>query len=131
MLITRRIGKAHRWTIVGTSIGLVIRPASIGLYSLYYIGPIPVLGWPAMAIGLLGLALSLFHGAPGFELARHFNWLESKSVVEGLQDQAIIETINGVIWGATYGCLGALADWMLRRRKQQECLPAQKPTEEC
>ncbi len=48
--------------ITGVSWGMVASPFCLGLYSLSYI---PVIG----LIGFLGLALSLLHGTPGFEIA--------------------------------------------------------------
>ena len=110
-LLRRHITENRRWFVIGVLFGLVVSPASFGLYGLYFLGP-----WSAV-LGMLGLPLALFHGAPGFLMARHLHWLESAGVVHGIRDHMVIEAINGITWCAFYGMLGAIADVLEKRRK--------------
>jgi hypothetical protein len=63
---------------------------------------------------MIGLALSMFHGAPGFHLVHSLN-LIPLGVVEGFA-RFIVELANGLIWAATYGTLGWLIDRARRSR---------------
>lgn len=84
--------------IRGISFGLVISPASLGLYTLYYVGPI------AAIFGMLGLVLSLLHGAVGYQTAIALNLIPSHTVVKG-SAHLPIEIINALFWAVVYGLI--------------------------
>jgi hypothetical protein len=65
------------WRNTGVAFGLVAAPASLGLYGLYFIGPIAAL------LGMLGLVLTLFHGSPGYNLAVALGLMPSHTVTSG------------------------------------------------
>ena len=66
----------HLFLLCGLAFGAVVSPASMGLYGLYFIGPIPAV------IGMLiGLPLSLFHGVPGYEIALWTGLIPPRTVV--------------------------------------------------
>lgn len=46
-------------TITAVAFGLVVSPISMGLYATYFLGPLGVV------TGMIGLASSMLHGAPG------------------------------------------------------------------
>jgi len=98
-LITRNKSFPGKGVIRGVSFGLVVSPASLGLYALYYVGPV------AAIFGMLGLLLSIFHEAAGYQLAVAFNLVPSHTVVEG-GNRITIECINAVFWSFVYGALG-------------------------
>lgn len=101
-----------RTCYAGAAFGAVVSPSALGLYSLYFISP-----W-GIAPGMLGLILTLIHGAPGFELAITFG-LIPRGVVSGLWSHVIIESLNGVVWGLGYGLLGLAIDRFLSRRSRR------------
>jgi len=89
----------------------VISPASLGLYALYFLGPI------AAIPGMAGLALTLFHGAPGYDLSVAMGFVPSRTVVDGSL-QASIEALNAGVWAAVYGTLGWLIDAIRARTRR-------------
>jgi hypothetical protein len=104
--IAKQMHPSQTWTATGLSFGLVVAPASLGLYALYfisYLGFVP---------GMIGLVSSLFHGSPGFEVATALGLRDPGAVVNG-QEAIIIDVINGLFWGIVYGALEHLID---RRR---------------
>ncbi|MDH5444461.1 MAG: hypothetical protein OEY52_02825 [Gammaproteobacteria bacterium] len=98
-LATRNLPLPNRSIFRGISFGLVVSPASIGLYALYYVGPI------AAIPGMLGLVLSMFHGAAGYNIAVAFNLVPSNRVLIGAA-QIPVELINSFIWASVYGLIG-------------------------
>lgn len=112
-LIVRRKAPQKLWRLTGFSFGLVVAPASFGLYGLYFLGPLVGL------LGLLaGLPLALFHGEPGFQLAIHFGFIEPRTVVEGVE-RMHIALLNGVVWSVVYGVIGFGIDWIILKCKKQ------------
>ncbi len=107
-MLARRVDPPHVWRDTGIALGLVVSPASLGLYSLYFVGPI------AAVFGIVGLVLVLIHGAPGYSLATTM-----RLVTPGISENAIDlwpEIFNAAIWSVGYGAIGWLADrWTLRR----------------
>jgi hypothetical protein len=100
--LAKRAHSSRTWAATGLSFGLVISPASLGLYILYavpYVGLVP---------GILGLISSLFHYVPGFEAATALG-LRGTHVVTA-QENVTIELINGLFWGIVYGALGHVID---------------------
>ena len=97
--ITRNQALPKQSIIRGVSFGLVISPASLGLYTLYYVDPL------AAIIGMLGLALSLFHGSVGYQAAIALNLIPSHTVVKG-SAHIPIELINALFWAVIYGLIG-------------------------
>ena len=109
-LMTRDKPQILKSTIRGISFGLVVSPASMGLYAFYYIGPI------AAVFGMIGLALSMLHQPPGYNLAIMFNLIPSHTVITGT-DRLPIEIINILIWALTYGAVGFLWGYFKSKRK--------------
>ena len=114
-LIAHRITKPHAGLFIGVLFGAVVSPASLGLYSVYYLGPNAFIGSASLFVGLTGLLLVLFHSAPGFHIARAWHLLDSQNVIDGFRDSLIIEGLNGVVWAIAYGVLGAIFDWYRRK----------------
>ena len=112
-LYARRFAPQFSATITAIALGLVVSPMSMGLYATYYLGP-DFLGPLGMVTGMIGLALSMFHGTPGFYLVRSLD-LIPPGVVEGFA-RFYVELANGLIWAATYGTLGWLIDRARRSR---------------
>jgi hypothetical protein len=100
------------WAFTGMAFGLIASPFSLGLYSTYFIGPL--LGPVFLVTGLLGLGLTFLHGPPGYHFAVWLGLVKTFPVVD-LGPTVTVEVMNGVIWGAVYGALGALLDVSLRR----------------
>ena len=96
---TRNKTFPKRSIIRGISFGLVVSPASLGLYALYYVGPI------AAMFGMLGLALSMFHGAAGYKIAIALNLVPSNTVLNGAAHMPV-EIISSLIWAVVYGFVG-------------------------
>ncbi|MBE9515730.1 MAG: hypothetical protein IME93_02010, partial [Proteobacteria bacterium] len=109
-IATRNKPQIIKSTIRGISFGLVVSPASMGLYSLYFIGPI------AAIFGMLGLVLSMFHQPVGYNLAIIFNLIPSHTVITGTE-RLPIEIINIIFWTLAYGTLGFIWGYFKNRRK--------------
>lgn len=86
---------------------------------------IVLLGWydsdgncvrPLMPIGLVGLALSLFHGDPAYSLAIRTGLIESGKIVEGV-GHVYVALVAGGIWGLIYGLTGCAIDFAMIHRK--------------
>jgi hypothetical protein len=93
-----------RWTGVAT--GLVVCPASAGVYVLYWVaGYFWVFGFPLALIGMLGLAVWMIHGTPGFTLAITLGIVERGKVALGI-DHLYIALLDGLVWAPVYGVLG-------------------------
>jgi hypothetical protein len=106
-VLSRRLTPTHLWRNTGIAFGLVVSPASLGLYSLYYVGPI------AAVFGMLGLVLVLLHGPPGYKLAVAFGLVPSHAVVTGVASIPV-ELLNAIIWSVVYGSGG----WLIDRWRQ-------------
>ena len=105
-----RYARSRLWRNTGIAFGLVVSPATLGLYALYFLGPIAAL------VGIVALPLHLLHGSPGYELAVHFGLVPSHTVIEGLM-HIPIEAINGAVWSIVYGLVGWGID-VFRKSKQ-------------
>ena len=108
--LTRDKSQITKSTIRGISFGLVVSPASMGLYSLYYVGPIAAL------FGMLGLILSMVHQPVGYNLAIILNLIPSHTVITG-SERLPIEIINTILWATAYGSLGLLWGYFKNKRK--------------
>lgn len=98
-VFTRQRPAQTRCLLRGVSIGLIISPASLGLYALYFVGPVAAL------FGMLGLVLKLVHGSVGYQVAIFLGLVPAHTVITGM-DYLPIELINAVFWGAVYGAAG-------------------------
>jgi hypothetical protein len=101
--LAKRKLPSRTWAATGLSFGLIIAPASLGLYALYslsYIGFFP---------GMVGLMSSFVHGIPGFAIATALGMRDAHTIVNA-QENVVIDLINGVCWGLVYGVLGHLID---------------------
>jgi len=108
-VVARRELRGHIAALTGAAFGAVVSPWSMGLYGCYFLSP-----W-CLVPGMAGLALMLIHGPPGFKLAVWVG-LIPPGVVSGMRSRLVIESINGVIWGTTYGALGMVIDRIRNRR---------------
>ena len=106
----RRHAPAKLWRFTGFVFGAVVNPAAMGLYGLYFLGPITAL------LGILGLVLTMFHGDPGYNLAIQFGLVKPRTVVVGIQ-HFYIALLDGVVWSIIYGVSGWIVDWFRARIK--------------
>jgi len=100
-MMTKNMISPYRSAVRGVTLGLVVSPASLGLYGFYFVGPV------AAILGMLGLVLVQFHGMAGYELAVLFNIIQSNTVVANT-DKISIEILSCIFWSLTYGFLGYL-----------------------
>lgn len=107
-LYARRFAPQFSATITAVALGLVVSPMSMGLYATYFLGPLGIV------TGMIGLASGMFHGMPGFHIARSLD-LVPLGVVEGF-GHFYVELANAFVWAATYGALGWLIDRARRSR---------------
>jgi len=107
---TRNVPQIVKSTIRGISFGLVVSPASMGLYTLYFVGPI------AAIFGMLGLVLTMLHQPVGYNLAITFNLIPSHTVITGNERLPIV-IINTIFWAVTYGVLGLIWGYFKNKRK--------------
>jgi hypothetical protein len=97
--VARQKQPTYLWSVTGLSFGLVAAPVSLGLYAMFYV---PYVGFVP---GMIGLPLSLFHGAPGFEIATVLGLRAARTVASG-NEHLEIWLINALFWGVVYGALG-------------------------
>ena len=107
-LYARRLAPHFSATMTGVALGLVVSPVSMGLYATYFLGPLGIV------TGMVGLASVMFHGAPGFYIARSLGLLPP-GLVEGF-GHLYVEIANAFVWAAAYGALGWLIDRARRSR---------------
>jgi hypothetical protein len=105
--LAKRAHSSRTWALTGLSFGLVISPASLGLYALYFVHPAGFLP------GMLGLMSGLIHGEPGFEIITALGLRDAHTVVNE-QEHVTMEVINGLMWGIVYGALGHFLDFVER-----------------
>ena len=113
VLASRRYACASVWRNTGIALGLVVSPGSLGLYALYFLGPV------AAILGMLGLLLNMLHGAPGYALSVAMGLIPSHTPVEGSM-HIPIEVLNALIWAVVYGALGRFIDALRARRRQSQ-----------
>jgi len=101
--IAKRVHPSRTWAATGLSFGLIVAPASLGLYTLYFVSYLGFLP------GMVGLLSSFVHDIPGFEIATALRLRNFDTIVND-QEGVIIEIINGLFWGIVYGTLGHLID---------------------
>jgi len=111
-IVARRYAPAHLWRTSGFALGLVISPATLGLYSLFFLGPI------AAVLGIIGLVLHLIHGAPGYDLAVSLGLVPTHTVIEETLSVPI-EALNALIWSVVYGAIGWVVDHRRAAKSQQ------------
>lgn len=114
-LVSWRLSASHVWRNTGFAFGLVVAPASLGLYGLFYVGPL------VAVLGMLGLPLALFHYWPGHNLALALGLIRP-TVVTGVS-QLSVEALNAVVWSIVYGALGWFIDvWRFRRQQSSNAV---------
>jgi hypothetical protein len=100
--------KVWRWT--GFSFGLVVSPASLGVYGLYWAaGLLSIFGFPLAIVGMFGLILAVIHDGPGYSLAIVLGICEPGKVVNGAE-HLYIAVLDALVWAPVYGALGWAAD---------------------
>jgi len=108
------------WRLTGLALGLVVAPASLGLYALYYLSP-----WTA-PLGIVGLLLVGFHGWPGNDLAIKVGLVEARTVVQGVE-HLYIALLNAPIWSILYGVVGWAIDAARSRRSARVAATEGRP----
>lgn len=93
----------HKVTALGISFGLIAAPFSMGLYSTFFLHPVGIV------TGLPGLILSMFHGAPGYQISIELGLIPSHTVIAGT-NSLLVAAVNGVFWAIIYGLLGYAID---------------------
>lgn len=101
----------HLCSITGASVGVVIAPISLGLYSWYFVS---IIGFVP---GVIGLILSLIHETPGYYLALNLELIQVGKVVTGFKQLAIVEVLNSIVWLTCYGAIGYAIDCFRSRKK--------------
>jgi hypothetical protein len=91
--LAKRAHSSRTWALTGLSFGLIVSPASLGLYGLYFVHPVGFLP------GMLGFMSSMIHGVPGFEIITALGLRDAHTVVNE-QEHVMIEVINGLFWGS-------------------------------
>jgi hypothetical protein len=103
-----------RWTGIAT--GIVVCPASIGVYALYWVaGYLWVFGFPLALVGMLGLLVGMIHGDPVYALATILGIVAPGIVVHGAV-QVFIALLGAFVWAPVYGALGWGIDLWRQRR---------------
>ena len=92
-----------RFRITGLLFGVIVEPASLGLYSLSFLSP-----WFA-PLGLLGLLSEYLHGTPPYEFAVSAGLVPAARVVAG-DVRAVLVVVSALLWGPLYMSLGWLLD---------------------
>jgi len=105
---TRNKSQILRSTIIGTSFGLVIAYASVGLYALYFVWPV------SEAFGQFCFYLSFIHDLAGIRVAIFLHLVSAHTPITDDQ-RLLIEVVNVVTWAIVYGFFGLL--WGYFRNK--------------
>ena len=114
LFFVRKRFPQYLFLLCGLAFGAVASPASMGLYSLYFAGPIPgVFGM------LVGLPLSMFHGVPGYEIALWTGLIPPRTVVDDTQ-RIYLWFIDGIFWALVYGLVGWGIDTFRSHRYAQQ-----------
>ena len=109
-LATRNKTQIIKSTARGFSLGLVISPASLGLYTLYFVNPITAL------LGIVGLVIISIHSSVGYPVAVALDIIPAQ-VLAGT-DRIIVEVINAVFWSLIYGFVGYLIGYYKIKHKK-------------
>ena len=105
---TRNKSQILRSTILGTSFGLVISSASVGLYALYF-------AWPVSEVfGQFCFYLSFIHDLAGIRVAIFLHLVPDHIPIADDQ-RLLIEVVNVVTWAIVYGFLGLLWGYFINR----------------
>jgi len=105
----RRHSTQRVWRYTGAAFGLVVEPAGMALYGLYF-SPLTA------PLGIVGLLLTQFHGEVGYRLAISLGLVEPATVVRGVQ-HVYITVLSSVVWAPVYGVLGLALDLIRLRRR--------------
>ena len=90
----------HAFLLSGISLGTIVSPASLGLYSLYYSGNV---------LGFLGLFLCFIHDSLTYAVALWCAFIPDRTVIEGVYRLKFL-AISAVIWSIVYGTIGTAID---------------------
>jgi hypothetical protein len=112
----RRTAPSQVWRWTGIATGLVVCPASIGVYTLYWVaGYLWIFGFPLALVGTIGLLVGMIHGDPIYTLATVLGVIKPGVVVRGM-DQLYIALLSALFWAPIYGALGWGIDLWRQRR---------------
>lgn len=95
----------------GAAFGLVVGPAGMALYGLYFINPVTA------PLGILGLIVTLIHDVPGYQLALSLGLVEQATVVSGVQ-HVCTTVLTSLVWTPIYAVLGFALDWPRLHRER-------------
>ena len=98
---TRNKSQILRSTILGTSFGLVISYASVGLYALYFVWPV------SDGFGQFCFYLSFIHDLAGIRVAIILQLVDAHSPIAANQ-RLLLEVVNAFSWAIAYGVVGLL-----------------------
>ena len=105
--VVYRWAKTNRPTrtgvLTGATLDFVVSPVSLGLYLLGFL--VPLIG---MLPGLVGLVLTMFHGAPVYQLSILFGFLE-RGVASTARKAIILGNIVGFSVGPALDVWGLLS----------------------
>ncbi|MFA9614869.1 MAG: hypothetical protein ACERK9_13090 [Deltaproteobacteria bacterium] len=105
---TRNKSQILRSTILGTSFGLVVPYASVGLYALHF-------AWPVSeTFGQFCFYLSFIHDLAGIRVAIFLHLVSAHTPIADDQ-RLLIEVVNVVTWAIVYGFLGLLWGYFRNR----------------
>ena len=99
----------YKNTVCAAALGLVIAPLG---HSLVHFTFVPVIG---KFLGLIGLAIHLTHGWPGYACVMSTGLIEPGAAFTALQLTSI-HLLNGLLCGSIYALVGYVLD-VKRRRK--------------
>ena len=121
LLFARRLLPRWKWALTGNALGAVVEPAALGMYSLYFWGGMTPMAFAfglCLPVGLVGLALSLFHGEPAYSLSIKIGLIEPGKIVEGVGN-VYVALVAGGIWGLIYGLVGCAIDFAITHGKSK------------
>jgi len=106
----RKSKPENKFFITLLALGFIVAPLSLGLYSTYFLGP------AGIVTGMIGLASSMFHNVPGYQISLYFGLIPVGEVVRG-NSQIVVGIVNGVFWALVYGAIGYGIDKFRNRAK--------------
>jgi hypothetical protein len=118
LVLALQLRPSRLWLITGIAFGAVVSPASMGLYELYFVGPLPAL------IGMfVGLPLMMLHSGPGYTIALWLGLIPPRTVVDGSQ-HFTLWVLDGLVWASVYGLIGWAVDSLRARRRARGATPS-------
>lgn len=115
-ICSRRKDSQHVRFVTAVSFGVIVCPASFGLYSLYFTGAaLGIPGTPLVGIGLVGFASLMFHASLPYDMGTTMGLIPENTVIEGMNHFRMF-VFAAVVWSLIYGAVGAIIDLAFRKR---------------